>query len=483
MQDLDRAATRMVRPTILVMRFLTGRRAHAQRWAMTAVAITASAIFVSCFVIIGADSYWLVALGDHIRESGSIPDGVPFASADTSGWHNVVVLAELVFSGLHSAGSWPLPYAQVLADVLALALISLSSRRAGASDGATAGVLILVVLGSLPSLVVVRVQLFSLVMFAILLLVLRKDEAQPSHRIWAVPALIALWSNLHGAALTGVVVAGCYLLFYRLRLRPLETLALGGMTLVAPLATPVGFRTLAYYSGVLDNEAAARGTELWARPSLSSPFDVLMLICATALLCLALRRRRRVWEYVALGGLACGSLMAARHGVWFLMLAAVPAAQGLTPALPAVDPIYWKSMGDGRRCARVAALAALLSAPAVAARADHTVPADPRLVAAVAAVASDRVVLAPEPLVESLAVAGVRVWVCDPIDAFSRVDQRAYLDFLRGHGPGAASALEGAEVVVVRAGSVQADVVRGSDAFEVADVSHHGWVIYERTGS
>jgi hypothetical protein len=75
------------------------------------------------------------------------------------------------------------------------------------------------------------------------------------------------------------------------------------------------------------------------------------------------------------------------------------------------------------------------------------------------------------------------VWVSDPIDAFSRVDQRAYLDFLQGEGAHAPSALAGADVVVVRAGSAQADLVRGSDAFQVADVSPHGWLIYERTSS
>src|SRR5207248_2666630 len=63
---------------------------------------------------IGADARWLAALGRIIVHRGGIPDGIPYASAPSSGWHNVPVLAELILRGLTSAAgdrgllaAWP----------------------------------------------------------------------------------------------------------------------------------------------------------------------------------------------------------------------------------------------------------------------------------------------------------------------------------------------------------------------------------------
>ena len=44
-------------------------------------------------------------------------------------------------------------------------------------------------------------------------------------------------------------------------------MVVGMVTLLALLVTPVGLRTVPYYLGVLENEAAKRRSGLWARPS------------------------------------------------------------------------------------------------------------------------------------------------------------------------------------------------------------------------
>jgi hypothetical protein len=71
-------------------------------------------------------------------------------------------------------------------------------------------------------------------------------------------------------------------------------------------------------------------------------------------------------------------------------------------------------------------------------------------------------VLAPEPLAESLAAAGATVWASNPLDAFARSDQSAYLAFLRGDAAGARRALERADVVVARPGTLQAQIALSS---------------------
>ena len=82
---------------------------------------------------------------------------------------------------------------------------------------------------------------------------------------------------------------------------------------------------------------------------------------------------------------------------------------------------------------------------------------DARAATVVREVAGDRPVLAVEPLAETLARDGVRVWAANPIDAFPREVQADLLDFLHdGTVPDAA------DVEVVVLGSDRAaDLVSG----------------------
>jgi len=68
------------------------------------------------------------------------------------------------------------------------------------------------------------------------------------------------------------------------------------------------------------------------------------------------------------------------------------------------------------------------------------------------AAASGRPVLATSLLAGQVAAAGGRVWVSNPIDAFSRSDQRLYLDWLAGRREGA-PAVRHAAFVLAASGS------------------------------
>jgi hypothetical protein len=438
----------------------------AVSWQWTGLCLTAVAAVLALFVRVGADCYWVVALGDYVIEQGHVPRGLPFAAAPTEDWPNVVVLAEVILSLIHRLGPLALPFTQLAVDVVTLYLVAVGARRLGASDRGSAIVVLAVALGSLSSLVIVRLQIFSLVPFALLLLLLRSEAIRPSRRIWALPLLVAVWTNLHGAVLLGVAVAGAYLLFSRLRIRPRETVAVGVATLVAVLATPVGWRTVAYYQGVLDNEAARRSEGLWAAPSLSNPFDVILGLAALLLLGFALRRRLPMWEYVVLLGLVVGTVMAARHGLWLLMAASAPAAVALSSrADRSESPLMELRLKDMAPLLLAVGLGGVVLMP----RGDSVLPADPDVVEAVVSAAGDRVVLAPEPLAESLALGGGVVWVADPVDAFDHDDQVAYLDFIAGEGR-AADAVAEVDLVVVEEGSDAADLVADLPGFRVSEL-------------
>lgn len=150
------------------------RRPQSSRLTWLAVALGAGA----CALLgrIGGDARWLAALGRTIFAQGSIPTGVPYAASPSVDWVNVPVLGELVFHGLQLlGGDRGLLLAQVVAATAALALLGLGMRAYDASDAAAALVLMLVFFAALPSFILVRAQLFSLVLFCATLLLVRAE--------------------------------------------------------------------------------------------------------------------------------------------------------------------------------------------------------------------------------------------------------------------------------------------------------------------
>jgi hypothetical protein len=392
---------------------------------------------------IGADARWLVAMGRIVVESGSIPDHVPYAAASSAGWHNVPVLAELSFYGLDAAlGDHGLLLAQLAAVIVACTVLASGIRRAGVGHAASALSLLLVTAASLSAFAVVRVQLFSLVLFPLLLLLLRSEARTPTRLIWLVVPLFALWSNLHGAALVGLAVAGAYLILERGRRRPLESAAILVLSGLALLATPALGGTASYYVGVLENEAASRGVGLWAPLSLTAPFDILFLVAALPMLALALRSRPPLWELGALAGLVLLTTQSARGGVWLAFMLAVPAAAGLRRL--SERPIRLGVVLLG--LSALIATASVVRGPLVAGVSETLIERTLRE-------AAGTPVLAEPVAAEQLAAAGGRLWLANPLDAFSSEDQRLYLDWLEGRRSAADPRFAEISIVLAHRGS------------------------------
>jgi hypothetical protein len=313
--------------------------------------------------------------------------------------------------------------------------------------------LLLVVIGALPALLIIRSQLFSLLLLPVLVALLRDQGRRPSVRVWLLLPLFAVWSNLHGAVLVGVAIAGAYLVIERGPRRPFEAAAVLGGSLIAVCATPALEHTPDYYIGVLHNEAARRGEQLWAPLSLSSGFDLLLLAAVIPLVFFAARGRPRLWEAVAIAALAILTVRTARSGVWLLFFAAAPAATGLR-----LRPSRQLRVGVPALALSVAiALFGLARGPLsggagkplldLALRQAHGTP-----------------ILAEGVLSEQVALAGGRVWISNPLDAFSHRDQRLYLDWLAGRPTGDAALRQARVVLVIRGGSA-ADRLKASGAF------------------
>jgi hypothetical protein len=444
--------------------------ALARPGGLAALAVTA---FAALLAVPAADGPWLSELGRAIAERGSIPDGVPYASAASSGWPNVPVLGELIFALLAGIGSRGLQIAQVAAVAGTVALLARDARRAGARERALAVALLLLVPACFGPIVAIRAQLFSLPLFAACALLLRAETRLPSRRIWMLVPLLGLWGNLHGAVLTGAAVAGAYLVFERARVRPGESAVVALASLLALCANPALWNTPAYVLGVLRNEAARQAIGLWAPLSPGNWLDVAFALAAVALLAGALRSRPRPWELVALAGLALLTLHAARGGMW-LALFAVPLAAG-----------GFGGREDARRVARLArpvafALAAVVLIGVV--RGPLASGASAPLMARTLAIAHGTPVLAEDLLAEQVADAGGRVWISNPIDAFRDDDQRVYVQWLRGLPAGDAALAHAPRAVLVRRGSKAERRLRRDGAFRRIAADTRA-VLYARVAS
>jgi hypothetical protein len=433
------------------------------------------AIAIACALVavagtIGADSRWLAALGGEIVRRGSIPDGVPFASAPTMNWPNVPVLGELIFHFLTSSlGTHGLLLAQFVAVACALVILAADMRTGGADELGICLTLVLIVAGTFPSLVIIRAQLFSLILFPALAALVRSDTRSPSRRVWLIPLLLALWSNLHGAVLVGLAIASFYLVLERARSQLLESAAVLTTSALAVCATPALERTPTYYLGVLRNEAARRGEGLWAPLSLTSALDLLLLATGVVLVALAFRAKPPFWEMVALAALAVLAVKTSRSGVWLLFFAGPPAARAV------------RFRATTRTWAVPIVVAAIVAVYGLA-RGPFSSGASEGLIRQTLESAGGTPVLAQDALAEQVALAGGRIWIGNPIDAFRRRDQRLYFDWLDGSPKGSRAFAHAPKAVLVHRYSSANRLTAMTKEFRAAATDSYAVLYVRRAG-
>ena len=400
-------------------------------------AVAAFAALLASLALFGADALWLVPLGGQVAH-GHLPHAILLATAPSSGWSDVPALAQLAFWAAYHAlgGDRGLVALQVVAAAVGFWALARGLVRE-AAGGTVLAVSAVVLLGSVTAVFAVGVSLFSLALFPLLLLLLESESRAPSRRIWLAVAIVAVWGNLHGAVLAGWGLLACYAIFDRARRDPWVAAGVLGAATAALFVNPTFTGTVDYYRGVFGNEARRMGVGLW-KPLELGGIDLLLIVAAVVLLGLAAaagRRGVRLWEAVAIAGLVVGTIGVARNGTWLLFVAAYPAARGLRLGTPSA------------RVLRIATLVFAGSALALVARG----PADPGSHSlATRAARLGGPVLASPVLGQQVQVAGGRVWVDNPIDAFRRGDQRLYLLWVDGKPGGAAAIAHAGHVLVVR---------------------------------
>lgn len=382
-------------------------------------------VLLSAVTTQGADLLWGVAMGDRIRGGLGIPHSVPFAAAPSGDWANPMALGEVVLSVVHRLG--PSALAVLHLTLVAATLGMLVACRVGTHhrEARASLALTLTVIGGAETLAIARMPSLSLLPYAALVVLLLRNADRPSRWLWLVVPVLTLWGNLHGGVLVGCALLAVHLVCCE---GPLRRRVLIGVSALAAvlLATSAGWHTIDYYRGVLSNEAARQHTGMWARPSLHQPLDVLMVLAAIALVFMWTRSRPRRWEIVAIVGMAFATLAASRNGIWLTLLLLPLAARGRADTKE-TERFLW------RPAAAALALLVLGVGWQLTSRGSELDARGANAVSTVRALAAGRAVLAINPLDETFAQAGIRVWAGNPIDAFPRKVQREFLTFM-DHG-------------------------------------------------
>jgi hypothetical protein len=321
------------------------------------------------------DLWGHVRFGGDILRAGTIPRSDPY-SYRTAGqiWINHEWLSEVVFATLEGhAGATGLIALKV---ALSLTILGLGFRHlTGRGLGPHAAVFLLALV-SIPfrlGLGTIRPQIFTYLLFLILLVALDRDARGRGRSRWGLPVLFIIWVNTHGGVLAGVGVLGLWVAG-RLVDRWRAGTAIGQGTasdallfagcVLALLLNPYG----AGLVGFLLREGTVPRPEIseWTPLILTTlPGTITLVLLAVVLAALAFSQRpRRADSVLILAATAVLTLASNRHYPLFVLALIVLAGEHLADVAARVAPFHQQ---PGRGVAAVSLILglvlALLSVP------------------------------------------------------------------------------------------------------------------------
>jgi len=310
--------------------------------------------FMASREIVDPDFWWHLRTGQHIVETRSIPRQDIFShTLPDQPWITHEWLAEVLIFGIYSTSGQEgliLAFAAIITGAFALLYLQCPGRPYLAA--------FVVILAAITSAVTwgVRPQMLSLLIFAAFLYILHAFGSGRRKYIWLVPPLMALWANLHGSFLLGLVLLSVYIVGAMIS----KILAAGDeqnltwsdisrlvvatlITGLAPLVNPNGVQLLVYPFGTLWSPAMQAYIMEWFSPDFHQiqfqPFALFILLIVVAL---GLSRRSpSPTGLLLLLGFGYASLRSARLIPYFALAA--------TPILAAQLLHVWKrSRWSGR---------------------------------------------------------------------------------------------------------------------------------------
>jgi len=322
-----------------------------------------AAFFLALNPIAATDFWWQAKTGELIVRGG-FPRSDPFGwTSGGAPWlvHEWLTEVFFYFALTRLGEGWLVAYKAGLA-VLALALVLARAWRRSGSLPLSLGVVLLAAL-ALRNYTDLRPQMVTFVLLAGLLLALDEYREGRARRLpWALPALFALWANLHGGVVVGLALAVIWLVGEALGHRcfpnqppvpnselrtpnsgPLR-LALGVLASAAAVClNPNGWHVYRYPFEVLGHPEVRDYITEWFSPNFHHaallPFEALLLLTAAAygLRAVAGRGAVSLGELGVLLAMAHAALIAQRNTAPFALAAAPLIAEALAGAWRAAD--------------------------------------------------------------------------------------------------------------------------------------------------
>lgn len=355
-----------------------------QVWLFAGVAFFALRVLLT--PIMPHDFWWHMATGRAIVATGQIPETDSFSYTRAGEpFYNQSWLAQVGMYGLYELGG---PALLLLVQALVVAgayglLLRLAIRRSG-HVRLSVGVLLL---GTLPASFdnwLVRPQTYTLPLFiaSLYLLTAWRDPRGPraeggrARAFWRplllLPAMGALWVNLHGSFVLGGALIGLTFVGEAARRRlaaraeerawasrpvgaaedvlerpprpvepPLWHLVLAGaLTGLAWLLNPGGLRVIGYVGNLLSSSQVTQLVTEWAPPSIRDPNGAIFfcfVIAGVVILAYA-RRRPDPVDMLLAGAFLWLALGAVRNNIWFVAVATPLLARQLAAWRPEGEP-------------------------------------------------------------------------------------------------------------------------------------------------
>lgn len=312
-------------------------------------------LLVTCFGFLLklrlVDFWWHLKIGEIIVNTRTIPrtDLFSFTAAGQpfvlQNW-----LIEALYYLTYRAGGLPL-LVTLNAALLVAALLPVYLMCRKATDRLRLSVVVAILPAvSLIYFGSVRSQVFSFALLSAFYWILHHYHRRQRDLLWALPVLMVLWVNLHGAFVIGLALIGLFLcceavrrFVYVPQSNTLSTRELGKLGLIlmltalATLVNPETFRVYAYILAVATNAASQALVVEWQPPrvdELESLFLFYGPFFITLLVLLYARRRPLLIELALFLAFAIFGLKALRNGVWFTLIIAPILARYLPTIRP-----------------------------------------------------------------------------------------------------------------------------------------------------
>lgn len=243
------------------------------------------------------DLWGHVRFGLDVLENGSISQTDQYSySAGGHRWINHEWLAELLFAiAWRLGGAAGLVLLKITTFLLMFGVVYLHLRSVSVKPLRAGLLMLLLLIVLLPFLAMVRPQVFTALLFAVVLHLVSRAESGDYRWLWLAPPLIAFWANLHGGFLAGIGVLLIWATLHMLlRRQVLSSVILPILlSILATLVNPYHVELALF----LARTATVARTEItdWQPMQWGSPLGVVDLtFLLVAVLALAITRRMRM---------------------------------------------------------------------------------------------------------------------------------------------------------------------------------------------